>query len=224
MYNASSETYTGPIDLAIADDHPLVISGIISLLHAYRQIHISGAYPNGAALMEGLKQRQPQVLILDLMLPDTSGKDLVPIIRAQYPAVEILVLTSLDAPALVGAMLRRGCRGYLLKGAGPELLMEAIDAVHRREEFIDPVLKEQLLHHVIKYKKEKQQEMIIPELTQREKEILQLIAAEYTTREIAEKLFISYRTAENHRYNLIQKLDVKNTAGLVKVAIQLGLT
>lgn len=211
------------IDIAIADDHPMVISGIISLLQPCRHIQVSGAYPNGAALMEGLKQRQPQVLLLDLLLPDTSGKELAPRIKEQYPELEILVLTSLDAPALVSTMLRRGCKGYVLKGAGSLLLQEAIETVNRKEKFIDPMLKEQLVQHVLKYKEEHQQTSLMPELTQREKEILQLIAAEHTTKEISEKLFISYRTAENHRYNLIQKLDVKNTAGLVKVAIQLGL-
>src|SRR6218665_1830667 len=106
------------IDISIADDHPMVINGIISLLQNFKHLHISAAYPNGAALLEGLKQHQPQVLLLDVLLPDLSGKELVPVIRELYPTIQILVLTSLDAPALVGTMLRKGCKGYLLKGAG----------------------------------------------------------------------------------------------------------
>lgn len=211
------------INIAIADDHPMVISGLISLLSPFRHIHVTGAYPGGAALLEGLAQNEPDVLLLDILLPDISGKDLVPTIKEDYPTVKILVLTSLDAPAMVTSMLRRGCRGYLLKGAGPQLLAEAIGAVARDEEFIDAGLKEQLLQNVMRYKNDPQHRFVIPELTQREKEIITLIAQEYTTKEISEKLFISYRTAENHRYNLIQKLDVKNAAGLVKVAIQMGL-
>lgn len=211
------------INIAIADDHPMVISGLISLLAPFRHIHVTGAYPGGAALLEGLAQNKPDVLTLDILFPDISGKELVPIIRQQYPDIKILVLTSLDAPAMVTSMLRRGCKGYLLKGAGPDLLAEAIGTVSRNEEFIDPGLKEQLLQNVIKYKNDALHQFVVPELTQREKEIITLIAQEYTTKEISEKLFISYRTAENHRYNLIQKLDVKNAAGLVKVAIQMGL-
>ena len=211
------------INLAIADDHPMVISGLISLLSPYRHIHVIGAYPNGAALLEGLTHNRPEVLLLDIILPDTSGKELVPIIKQQYPDMKILILTSLDAPAMVTAMLRKGVNGYLLKGAGPQLLVEAIETVHRNQEFIDAGLKEQMLQNVMKYKSDTPQQLLTPELTQREKEIITLIAQEFTTKEISEKLFISYRTAENHRYNLIQKLDVKNTAGLVKVAIHMGL-
>lgn len=211
------------INIAIADDHPMVISGLISLLAPFRHIHVTGAYPNGAALLEGLNHNRPEVLILDIILPDISGKELVPIIRNQYPEIRILILTSLDAPTIVTSMFRRGCMGYLLKGAGPQLLAQAIETLSRDEEFMDASLKEQMLQNVMKYKNDPQHQFLIPELTQREREIIRLIAQEFTTKEISEKLFISYRTAENHRYNLIQKLDVKNTAGLVKVAIQLGL-
>jgi DNA-binding NarL/FixJ family response regulator len=211
------------IKIAIADDHPMVISGLISLLSPYKHILITGTYSDGNALLNGLSNSNPDVLLLDILLPGISGKDLVPLISHQFPEIKILVLTSLDAPAMVTSMLRRGCKGYLLKGAGPKMLVDAIETIYNGEEYIDPTLKEQLLQNVIKFKTDTQNQSVIPELTQREKEIIRLIAKEYTTKEISEQLFISYRTAENHRYNLIQKLDVKNTAGLVKVAIQLGL-
>lgn len=211
------------INIAIADDHPMVISGLISLLSPFRHIHVVGAYPNGAALLKGLMHNCPEVLLLDIILPDTSGKELVSTIKMQYPDIKILIVTSLDAPAMVTSLMRRGADGYLLKGAGPHLLVEAIETVHHNQEFIDTTLKEQMLQNVIKYKNDAVNQIATPELTQREKEIIRLIAQEYTTKEISEKLFISYRTAENHRYNLLQKLDVKNTAGLVKAAIHLGL-
>lgn len=211
------------INIAIADDHPMVISGLISLLAPYRHIHVVGAYPNGAALLEGLMHNCPEVLLLDIVLPDTSGKELVTLIKERYPEMKILVVTSLDAPAMVTSLIRRGANGYLLKGAGPQLIVEAIETVYQHREFIDIILKEQMLQNVMKYKTDASPQKPEPELTQREKEIIRLIAQEFTTKEISEKLFISYRTAENHRYNLIQKLDVKNTAGLVKAAIHLGL-
>lgn len=211
------------IYIAIADDHPMVISGLTALLHPYRHIVVQNAYNTAAQLLEGLKFYQPDVLLLDILLPDRSGKDLVPIIRKDYPNVRILALTSLDAPAMVTSMLRRGCTGYLLKGAGPATLADAVETVYKGESYIESGLKEQLLQNVIGFRQQSNGQAEVPGLTQREKEVLELIAAEYTTKEIAEKLFISYRTAENHRCSLIQKLDVKNTVGLIKVAIQLGL-
>lgn len=211
------------IYIAIADDHPMVISGLTTLLQPYRHIVVQNAYNTAAQLLEGFQFYQPDVLLLDILLPDRSGKDLVPIIRKTYPQVRILALTSLDAPAMVTSMLRRGCTGYLLKGAGPATLADAIETVYKGENYIETGLKEQLLQNVIGFKQQSSDQAVLPGLTQREKEVLELIAAEYTTKEIAEKLFISYRTAENHRCSLIQKLDVKNTVGLIKVAIQLGL-
>lgn len=212
-----------PIHIALTDDHPMVISGLITLLQPYPHIRIQGTYTTAALLLEGLKFYQPDVLLLDILLPDQSGKDLVPVLRKAYPGLKLLILTSLDVPAMVVTLLRRGCKGYLLKGAEPETLVEAIETVYQGGEYIDEVLKEQLVQNAFQFKSSKQDKAVIPELTQREKEVLVLISEEYTTREIAAKLFISYHTAENHRNNLIQKLDVKNTVGLVKVAIQLGL-
>jgi DNA-binding NarL/FixJ family response regulator len=210
------------IYITIVDDHPMVVSGLTTLLNTYNHIIVQNAFNNAEQLLEGLSYYQPDVLLLDILLPDRSGKDLVPIIRKAYPNIRILALTSLDAPAMVTSMLRRGCTGYLLKGAGPETLADAIETVFRGEKYIEAGLKEQLLQNVIDFKHQSSDQQVLPGLTQREKEVLKLIAEEYTTKEIAEKLFISHRTAENHRCSLIQKLDVKNTVGLIKVAIQLG--
>ncbi|WP_118972899.1 response regulator [Taibaiella koreensis] len=211
------------INIAIVDDHPLIISGLVAILRPYNQIVVGGTYTSAAGLLEGLKSTPPDVLLLDILLPDISGKELVPAIRELCPETRILVLTSLDMPSMVSSMLRRGCSGYLLKGAPSHTLIDAIEIVFDGGQYIEPKLKEQLFQNFLKFKEHPKNQMVIPELTQREKEVLTLIAAEYTTREIASKLFISYYTAENHRNNLIQKLDVKNTAGLIKVAIQIGL-
>ena len=211
------------IIVAIVDDHPLVIAGTVALLKTYTHIKVAGTYSSASALMAGLQEQVPDVLLLDLMLPDRPAKTLLPELVQLYPELTILALTSIDTPAVVSSMMRRGCKGYLLKGAGPETLAMAIETVYKGEEFIEPSLKDILLQSVLNYKARQADNTLLPDLSEREKEILQLIAQEYTTREIADKLFISFRTAENHRYNLLQKLDVKNTVGLVKAAIQLGL-
>jgi len=211
-----------PIKVAIVDNHPLAINGLKTMLALYPQaVQITATYHSGSALLEGLSRSQPEVLLLDILLPDKSGKDLAPVIAKDYPDVRMIALTSLDSPAVVKSMMQRGCRGYLLKDTDEKTLIDAIEQVYKGEEFIEPTLKESLLQHLIKYRA--QHTDILPELTQREREVLRLIVSEHTTQEIADKLFISFRTVENHRYSLLQKLDVKNTAGLVRMAITLGL-
>ncbi len=210
------------IRIMITDDHPLAISGLQNIIRFYPHIEIMGAYTSGAGLLEALRHEQPDVLLLDIILPDINGKELAATITQQYPGIRILALTSLDAPSHVEGMMRRGCAGYLLKNTDQHTLVNAIETVHRGGEFMDPFLKEQLLNSMLKMKKNTEI-VAAPVLTQREKDILQLIVAEYTSQEIAEKLFISLRTVENHRFNLLQKLDAKNTVGLVKVAIRMGL-
>jgi DNA-binding NarL/FixJ family response regulator len=207
--------------VSIVDDHPLATSGVKSMLEGYANIEVKGVYHSAASLVEGLSSFKPDVLLLDILMPGQSGKELAPLIKQLYPSVQIVALTSLDAPAMVSSMMRRGCSGYLLKDTDRQNLIDAIETVHAGKEFIDPSLKEKILANVLYPGQEK--EMIVPEITKRELQILKLLAEENTTREISEKLFISFRTVENHRYSLLQKLDVKNTVGLVKVALKIGL-
>lgn len=207
--------------VSIVDDHPLATSGIRSMLEGYATIRVQEAYHSASALIEGLKSFLPDVLLLDILMPGQSGKVLAPMIKELYPSVKIVALTSLDAPAMVSSMMRRGCSGYLLKDTDRQNLITAIETVHSGKEFIDPSLKEKILTSVIHPDQKK--DTLVQEITKRELQILKLLAEEHTTREISEQLFISFRTVENHRYSLLQKLDVKNTVGLVKVALKLGL-
>ena len=209
------------IKTAIIDNHPMTIHGVQTMLAPYPQIQISAAYTSGKALLDGLEQEQPDVLLLDIMLPDTSGKDLAELISVRFPNIRIIALTSLDAPSHVKSMMRRGCSGYLLKDTDAPTLVYAIEEVYRGREYIEPSIKEQILQNVLKLKKPSTGDL--PKLTQREKEILTLIAQEYTSQEIAAKLFISLRTVETHRFSLLQKLDAKNIVALVKIAMQMGL-
>lgn len=210
-----------PIYISIADDHQLATSGIRSMLEIYDHIQVKGIYHSGDSLMAGLATFTPDVLLLDILMPGQSGKVLAPMIREQYPSVKIVVLTSLDAPAMVSSMMRRGCLGYLLKDTDQSTLAAAIETTYAGKEFIAPSLREKILTQVLHPEQDK--EKVVPEITKRELQILKLIAEEYTAREISEKLFISFRTVESHRYSLLQKLDVKSTVGLVKIALNLGL-
>jgi len=203
------------ITLAFADDHLIVLNGLQNILSAIPDFTIINVYQNGEDLLEDLETKQPDVLLLDIQLPGKSGIELCGIITKKFPAVKIIALTNVDIPIQVKKMMQQGAMGYLLKDSNPEILEEAIRKVYNGELFIQESISKKLVSNYISSDKK--------QLTKREKEILKLITEEFTNQQIADKLYLSLRTVENHRNNLLQKLDVKNTAGLVKVAIQDGL-
>jgi two-component system secretion response regulator SsrB len=210
-----------PITVSITDDHPIAIEGIQNMLRSAPDIVIANAYNSGESLLRGLVEEQPDVLLLDILLPDHNGADLAVIISKAYPKIRIIAISSLDAPIHLRNMMRQGCKGYILKNTDKTSLVDAIKQVYMGAEYIDPSLKEKMLHHVLHYQKLGTGKS--PDLTQREKEILKLIVDELTCQEIASKLFLSLRTVETHRFNLQKKLGVHNNIGLVKIAIQMGL-
>ncbi len=210
------------IKVAITDDHPMVVTGLKTVLASDEQIIVTGIYQDGRTLLEGIKKELPDILILDMQLPDILGKDLAEKILKMYPAVRIVVLTSLEATHHIEEMMEIGCMGYLLKSNTDHgRLLKAVRQAYYREPFIDETLQKQLLSNIFRKKKQKEQSFSL--LTRREKEVLQLITDEYTNQDIADKLHVSIRTVECHRLSLLHKLEVKNTAGLVKKAIELRL-
>jgi DNA-binding NarL/FixJ family response regulator len=208
------------INIAIADDHKVVINGLQNMLQAFPHIRVMGVYNDGKSLLQGLAKEQPDVLLLDIQMPDASGDELAAIISASHPQVRILVMTGFSTSYYIRNMLEKGASGYLLKNTDEYILVQAIEAVNKGEQFIDPSLRQQFIQDLMESRK---LEHARPSLTRREKEILSLILEEYTSQEIADKLSLSLRTVENQRVSLLQKLQVKNTAGLVKMAIEMKL-
>lgn len=204
------------INVAIVDDQVIILNGLQKILAEAAHINVSALYNSGDELLEGLEKTQPDVLLLDIQMPGRSGIELAAIISKKYPAVKMIALTNVDVLTQMKQMLQKGCLGYLLKDVSPEILINAIETVNSGEQFLNENLKKQLLSS-LSGQDDKQL------ITRREKEILKLILEENTNQDIANKLFLSLRTVENHRNNLLQKLNVKNTAGLVKVALQEGL-
>jgi len=213
------------IKVSIVDDHPMVISGLTNMLQPFKHIRIVSHFLNGNDLLDGLAHHLPDIILMDIMMPGMQGPELVRRVKSAYPHIKVLAVTSLDTPGQIRNMMQCGCSGYLLKNTDQHILVEAIERTFAGDEFIEPALKEQLVQSMLRFK-EKHESNKAPHkvmLTRREKEILQLIIQEYSNQQIADKLFVSLRTVENHRFNLQQKLQVRNMIGLVKVAIQMGL-
>jgi DNA-binding NarL/FixJ family response regulator len=154
-----------------------------------------------------------------MQLPDLQGPELAQKVLQQYPKIKIIILSSQDVIIQVKKMLRIGCMGYLLKDADDSVIAEAIDTVYKGGRYLSPRLNHELIEDSFKGNR-KQQNVL---LSRREKEVLKLIVDEYTNQEIADQLFLSMHTVENHRISLLHKLNVKNTAGLVRVALENGL-
>jgi len=208
------------IKVAIADDHPMIIDGVQTLLSNYDHITLSGSYTNGAALLEGLLHAIPDVLLLDIQLPDITGDELAPVILKRYPGIRILTLTNFDSSLYANNMFKRGVHGYLLKTAKKEVLIEAIEKVYSGGTFIENAMKEKIEQLDFKIKKTVFSKT---SLTPREKEVLQLIVNGATSQDIADNLFLSISTVINYRTSIMLKLDVNNTATLVKKALTWGL-
>ncbi len=205
------------IKVAIADDHPIVVDGLYNLLHSVPHIDVIATYHTGKALIDGLANQQPDVLLLDLQFPDSTGQSLIAAITPLYPAIRILILSSIDNVYKIKEVMQLGCAGYLLKNVHASELLKAIEKVYAGEKFLQPEIKQQLLDSVLNPGHES------IKLTTREKHILELIAQGKTSVEIAEQLSLSYRTIQNNRNTLYDKFKVHNSTELIKVALQLGL-
>jgi DNA-binding NarL/FixJ family response regulator len=197
----------------IVDDHYMVIEGIRSLLQNEKDIEWIGHAMNAASCLSFLHQRQPDVLLMDINLPDKSGIDLCKEVKQKYPSVFIIGLSTFDQQSFIEKMMENGASGYVLKNATQEELMKAINLVAGGKKYLSFDAAQSL-------RKVKSSAIV---LTRREKEVLELIAAGMTNVEIGAKLFISSNTVDSHRKNLIAKFEVKNTASLVRMAVQLHL-
>lgn len=204
------------IKIAIVDDHPLLIKGLQSMLQLNPDIEITGTYLNGKELLADIAKEQPDVLLLDIQMPGQDGEELAAILRQQYPAIMILVLTHMEHEYYIKALIKHGVMGYILKSSDEKVLLEAIRAAAKGQHYFDPMIRKQAA-------RAQQSANQNPLLTRREKEILELIVLNHNSNEIASKLFLSKRTVDRHRENLLLKLDAKNFASLVKKAMDLGL-
>jgi DNA-binding NarL/FixJ family response regulator len=200
----------------IVDDHTVVIEGIYSLLQKESSIEIIGYANNADNCLQYFTNHQADVILMDISLPDMNGIDLCKIIKSKYPGIMVLALSTFNQGTYVRKMMESGASGYLLKNAGKQEIVEAIKIVTRGKTYLSFDAGQAL-------KTDLQQQNAIPPLTKREKEVLTNIAAGLTNMQIAEKLFISIDTVDSHRKNLYTKLNVKNTAMLIRFALENNL-
>ena len=208
------------ISLGIIDDHFVVIDGLKSMLEKQGGFHILIATQQHKELEEFLQNSNLDVLLMDIQMPGMNGVDLCRQLLKIKPGLRIIAFSSFDDSAYVKQLFRLGAKGYLLKNSDKETIIQAVHAVMEGENFIDETIKNILLQESITGQR---RSIFDVPLTKREKEILKMIAEGLSSQEIADKLFLSLRTIDTHRFNINQKLDVKNTAGLVKEAIRRGL-
>ena len=208
------------IKIIIADDHTMFLQGIVSLLDVEENINIVGKATNGIELFQIIENSIPDIILLDISMPQMDGIQVTKIIKQKFPSVKILIVSTHSNIQMIAKLIRMGVDGYLLKNEERRELLQAIETIQNGTTYFCKEVEEKNDDNNSKIKYETFQ---ITELSSREKEILILIAQEFTGSEIAEKTFISLNTVNTHRRNLISKLNVKNTAGLVKYAIEYGL-
>mgnify|MGYP001600886448 FL=1 len=195
----------------IVDDHYMVIEGIRSLLQYEKAIEWMGHATNAASCLSFLQHQLPDVILMDISMPDKSGIDLCREVREKYPSVFIVGLSTFNQQSFIQRMLDNGASGYVLKNATQDELMEAIELVAKGKTYLSDEVSQVL-------RKQEDADIV---LTRREKEVLELIAGGMTNNEIGEKLFISPSTVDTHRKNLLAKFEAKNTASLIHIASQM---
>ena len=198
------------ITVHIVDDHKILVEGLQKLIDESGFAKTTAVSYSGKECLANLRREQPDVLLLDINLPDASGIDLCKEIKTLYPAVKIVALTSYSEYTIVRRMMENGASGYVIKNAMPEEILMSIETVANGEKFlceqIDMLMKRSTKQHIW--------------LTPREKELLKHIVDGYTNAEIAEKLFLGVETVNSYRKNLLFKLGARNTAVLVKMAYE----
>jgi len=209
------------IKVLLVDDHSLFREGMRSLLSNYEDIEVVGEASDGREAVEKMRQLAPQVILMDIAMPDMSGLEATRHIHKEQPGVGILVLTQYEDKEYILSLLKVGARGYIAKTASSAELLTAIRTVHRGDAYLYPSATSALIKEYLVRSRGYESEY--DTLTDREREILQLVAEGLSNQEIADKLFISVKTVLRHRTALMQKLGFHNRTELIKYAISKGL-
>lgn len=209
-----------PARLLLVDDHQLILDSLQLLFAAIPDVEVAGVTNDSRRVPELITKLAIDLLVCDLHMPHLSGIDLTLQLQKSHPHVKVLLLTMAEDAITIREAVRVGCAGYVLKRAGRSELEKAINALRRGQRYFSPDIIDQLTYLQTDTTTE---HTLLSALTEREVEVLRLIAAEHPTHQIAERLYISIPTVETHRRHLMQKLGVKSVVGMVKFAMKHGL-
>jgi DNA-binding NarL/FixJ family response regulator len=210
---------TKKIRIVLADDHHILLDGIKALLQKQKDVEIAGMYDDGRKLLEELPRSKPDIAIIDINMPHMNGIELCQKIKAADAAIQVITLSMYDDAGHIMEMIEAGVSGYILKNASDKELVDAIRTVREGKMFFSPEVSEKITTLVIQQQRKLEQPQEA-KLTERELEILKLIAGEYSNAQIANTLFISERTVETHRKNMLRKTNNKSVVGLLKYAME----
>jgi DNA-binding NarL/FixJ family response regulator len=213
----------GPIRVLVVDDHALVREGIKSLLQSIPRIAVIGEAGDGLDAIDKARKLRPDIVLMDIGMPRMTGVEATRHIREELPAVQVVALTIHESEEYLFQMLRAGAAGYVLKKAHPAEMLAAIEAAVRQETYLTPSMTKGLVTDYLRRVGEGEEETTYRELTDREREVLKLIAEGYTNPEIAKLLHVSVKTVQAHRGHIMEKLDLHRPAALVRYAIRKGL-
>lgn len=208
------------MNIVIADDHHLVREGICALLEKSGKIKVVGEASNGIEAVELVKKLQPDLVVMDISMPQLDGIQATEQIIALGGKTHVIILSMHSKLSVVQQALRKGAKGYLLKSAIGEELLLAVQVTSQSEVYLSPAISSTLLDNLWELQEQLGDESMAEMLTSREHQVLQLISEGYTNNEIADKLVVSVKTVEKHRANLMSKLGIHDVVGLMREAIK----
>jgi DNA-binding NarL/FixJ family response regulator len=209
------------VRLLLVDDHWLVRASLKSLLDDFKGVEVVAEASNGREALEQIAQHRPDLILMDISMPELNGVEATRRIVDQHPDTRVIVLSMHASEEHVLRALRAGASGYVLKGSAPRELELAIDAVARGQLFLSPAISRHIIEIYLNRTAEKSS--ALDQLTPRQREILQLIAEGHSSKQIAQMLDTSVKTIESHRASLMERLDIHDIAGLVRYAVRNGL-
>lgn len=204
------------IRVLVVDDHAILRDGICSLLERQEGLNVVGEAGNGREALERVEELQPDIVLMDVSMPEMDGLEATRRIKSAHPEIKVLVLTQHDNQEYINPLLQAGASGYVLKRSGGREVVTAIRQVYEHGVFLEPEVARQVLHNFSRSAE-------TPSLTEREQQVLQLAVQGKSNKDIARRLFISPKTVSVHRTNIMAKLGVHNSAELVRYAIQHNL-